>query len=71
METILIQIESSKRELFFSLMREFSFVKKIETIDDIFLKQFYQAIEESEEDIKNGDLVLHSDMENLISLWRK
>jgi len=71
METLLIEIENSKREFLINLLKEFSFVKSIEMIENDNIEELFKSISESEDDILQGDFISHEELKNKIQAWRK
>jgi len=64
METFLIEIDQSKHDFFINLMNEFTFIKRIETLEPENMPEIYAAIEESEKDIETGNFISQSDIKS-------
>lgn len=69
METLIIDIENSKRDFLIEILKEFSFVINIEKIENN--EELIYAVEESEEDIKLGNTISHEELKKQIQTWKK
>jgi hypothetical protein len=69
--SLLIHFQPDKKELLLALLKEFSFIKEIEVLDDDKKSYYEKSIEESEDDIKSGKLTSQKDLESEILKWRK
>lgn len=61
MDTLMIKIQPDKKDFFLALLKEFSFVVVEESFTTEEEKYYIEAIEESEEDIKQGRGIAHED----------
>jgi hypothetical protein len=71
METLLIEIDNSKHDFFVNLLKEFSFIKNIKTIENEENEELFMAIQESENDINSKNLTSQSDLKKEVFTWKK
>ena len=70
METVILKIDSHKKEFFLSLMEEFSFIKDIKMVSETESEYYQAAIALSEQDFKTGNFKTHDTVKNTIAAWR-
>ncbi|MDX2305701.1 MAG: hypothetical protein NW226_23040 [Microscillaceae bacterium] len=71
MDTLVLKIESEKKEFFLSLLKELSFVQLEESYTEEQELHHIKAIEESEEDIVNHRVISHEDIQQEMYLHFK
>jgi len=71
MDTVILKIDSNKKDFFLNLMHEFSFIKDVETVSESESEQYRLAVEQSEQDFKDGNFKTHNDLKAEIVSWRR
>ncbi len=74
METLIIEIENSKHEFFFNLLKEFSFIKNIKTIENDENdenQELFSAVQESENDITSNKITSQEELKKEVLTWKK
>ena len=66
MDTLMIKIQPNKKDFFLALLKEFAFVEVAETFTEEQEQYYIQAVEESEKDIEQGNVIAHEDIKKEI-----
>ncbi len=70
METLIVKIQTDKKDFFLALLQELSFVEVLESFDQELETAYIEAIEESEKDIETGQTITHQALKEEVKQWR-